>query len=285
MAAPPPADAKGAEIDLVARMQATAYEVGLKLAGAIAIWVIGSWVISILEGMLRRALIARKIEVTLIRYITAAFSVALKIALAVGALGYLGVQTTTFAALLGAAGVAIGMAWSGLLAHFAAGAFLVVLRPFKVGDFVEAGGVTGTVEEIGLFVTKINTPDNVLTGIGNSKIFADTIKNYSANDYRRVDLTAQLDHGADVAKATQILKDAMAKIPNVVGEPKPDVEIISFTLAGPVLAVRPYCHTDHYWQVYFETNAAIRNELGKAGFAVPQQHYQVEGPVVVPAAA
>lgn len=262
--------------DFVAMAKNSAYEVGLKLLGALAIWLIGSWVIGILDKILERSLKARKIEETLIRYVTAAVTAMLKIALAIGVLGYLGVQTTTFAALLGAAGVAIGMAWSGLLSHFAAGAFLVVLRPFKVGDFVEAGGVTGTVEEVGLFVTKINTPDNVLTMIGNSKIFSDTIKNFSSNKFRRVDLTAQLDHGADVGKATEILKAAMAKIPNVVTSPAPDVEIVTFTLAGPVLAVRPYCHTDHYWQVYFETNAAIRNELGKAGFAVPQQHLAVK---------
>jgi len=262
--------------DLLAKVQTTAYDIGLKLLGALAIWVVGSWAIGLADKVLTRTLKARKIEETLIRYATAAVTAMLKIALAIGVLGYLGVQTTTFAALLGAAGVAIGMAWSGLLSHFAAGAFLVVLRPFKVGDFVEVAGVTGTVEEVGLFVTKVNTPDNVLTMIGNSKVFGDTIKNYSSNKFRRVDLTAQLDHGADVAKATEILKLAMSKIPNVVNEPKPDVEIVTFTLAGPVLAVRPYCHTDHYWQVYFETNAAIRNELGKAGFAVPQQHLAVE---------
>jgi small conductance mechanosensitive channel len=276
--------------DVLARVQTTAYDVGLKLLGAVAIWVVGSWVIGIVERAVVRALRARKLEETLIRYISAALVVMLKIALAVGTLGYIGVQTTTFAALLGAAGVAIGMAWSGLLAHFAAGAFLVVLRPFKVGDFVEVAGVTGTIDEIGLFVTKINTPDNVLTTVGNSKIFADTIKNYSSNPYRRVELTAQLDHGADVAKAIEILKAAMATIPNVAKDPKPDAEILTFTLAGPVLAVRPYCHTDHYWQVYFETNAAIRNELGKAGFNVPQQHLQIVQPTppaqpALPAAA
>ena len=256
----------------------SAYAIGIKLVGALAMWVFGSWAVGLVDKLLGRSMKARKIEETIIRYVTAAVSAMLKIALAVGVLGYLGVQTTTFAALLGAAGVAIGMAWSGLLAHFAAGAFLVVLRPFKVGDFVEAGGVTGTIEEVGLFVTKINTPDNVLTMIGNSKVFSDTIKNYSSNRFRRVDLTAQLDHGADVPAAVELLKAAMAKIPNVVADPKPDVEIVTFTLAGPVLAVRPYCHTDHYWQVYFETNAAIRNELGKAGFSVPKQHLAVEGP-------
>lgn len=262
--------------DYVALLKTTAYDVGLKLIGALAMWIIGTWIIGIIDKVVIRALKARKIEETLIRYVTAAVSAILKIALALGVLGFLGVQTTTFAALLGAAGVAIGMAWSGLLSHFAAGAFLVVLRPFKVGDFVEAGGVTGTVEEVGLFVTKINTMDHVLTMVGNSKVFADTIKNFSANKYRRVELTAQLDHGADVARAIAVLKAALVKIPNVMQEPLPEVEIVTFTLAGPVLAVRPYCHNDHYWQVYFETNAAIRDRLGEAGFAVPQQHYQVK---------
>lgn len=271
--------------DYLTMLKTSAYDIGLKLLGALLIWIVGNWAVGLIDKVVIRSLKARRIEETLIRYVTAALSAMLKIALAVGVLGYLGVQTTTFAALLGAAGVAIGMAWSGLLSHFAAGAFLVVLRPFKVGDFVEAGGVTGTVEEVGLFVTKINTPDNVLTMIGNSKVFSDTIKNYSSNKFRRVDLTAQLDHGADVAQAVSILKLAMSKIPNVCAEPAPDVEIVAFTLAGPVLAVRPYCHTDHYWQVYFETNAAIRNELGKAGFAVPQQHYQVGHSATAPKAA
>src|SRR5262249_23237159 len=146
----------------------------------------------------------------------------LTIALIVALLGFFGVETTTFAALLAAAGIAIGAAWSGLLANFAAGIFLVILRPFKAGDFVSAGGVTGTVQAIGLFGTSINTPDNVLTVVGNSKIFADTIQNFSSNPYRRVDLVAQLDHGADHAEAIQLLKTGLGKIPNVLASPAPD---------------------------------------------------------------
>jgi small conductance mechanosensitive channel len=264
--------------DLVAMVKATAFDVGLKLVAALLMWIVGNWLVAFVDKLVGKSLKARKVEETLITYISAALTAMLKIALALGVLGYLGVQTTTFAALLGAAGVAIGMAWSGLLAHFAAGAFLVVLRPFKVGDFVEAGGITGTVEEVGLFVTKINTMDNVATLIGNSKIFSDTIKNYSSNKVRRVELTAQLDHTGDTAKAIEILKESLSKIPKVVTSPAPEVNIVTFTLAGPVLSVRPYCHNDHYWQVYFETNAAIRNELGKAGYAVPQQHLQVTQP-------
>ncbi len=265
--------------DLVAMAKASAFDVGLKLVAALLMWIVGNWLVAFVDKIVGKSLKARKVEETLITYISAALTAMLKIALALGVLGYLGVQTTTFAALLGAAGVAIGMAWSGLLAHFAAGAFLVVLRPFKVGDFVEAGGVTGTVEEVGLFVTKINTMDNVATLIGNSKVFADTIKNYSSNKVRRVELTAQLDHTGDTEKAIAILQESLSKIPNVATSPAPEVNIVTFTLAGPVLSVRPYCHNDHYWQVYFETNAAIRNELGKAGFAVPQQHLQVAQPV------
>src|SRR6185436_2325128 len=110
---------------------------------------------------------------------------------------FFGVETTTFAALIAAGGVAIGVAWGGLLANFAAGIFLVFLRPFKVGDFVSAAGVSGTVDAIGLFGTNINAPDNVLTIVGNNKVFSETIQNYSVNPYRRVDLTATINNGVD----------------------------------------------------------------------------------------
>ncbi|MGC2557965.1 MAG: mechanosensitive ion channel family protein, partial [Terriglobales bacterium] len=183
----------------------------------------------------------------------------LNIVLVVAILGFFGVETTSFAALIAAAGVAIGMAWSGLLSNFAGGVFLVILQPFKVGDFVTAAGVTGTIEEIGLFATTLNTPDNVKTIVGNGKVFGDTIQNFSANAYRRVELTAQLAHGVDPQEAVALLKPAIAKIPNVLSAPAPDVEIITFNLAGPVLAVRPYCSNAHYWQVYFDTNRLIRD--------------------------
>jgi len=184
----------------------------------------------------------------------------------VAILGYFGVQTTTFAALIAAAGLAVGTAWAGLLANFAAGAFLLVLRPFKVGDFISAGGITGTVQEIGLFVTTFNTPDNVRTFVGNNKIFSDTIQNYTLNPYRRVELTAQIAGAANPALAISRLKDRLKEIANVAATPAPDVTIQGFTPFGPVLAVRPYCHNDHYWQVYFDANMAIREVLGDSAF-------------------
>jgi small conductance mechanosensitive channel len=172
--------------------------------------------------------------------------------------------------------VAVGLAWSGLLSNVAAGAFLIVLRPFHVGDFVTAGGVTGTVLEVGLFATTITAPDNVRTVVGNSKILGDTIQNFSANPYRRVDLVAQIAHDVDPGVAMRLLRERLGKVPNVLSSPAPDVEILQFTHAGPVLAVRPYCNNTHYWQVYFDTNRLIRDEFGAAGFPVPQQHVRVQ---------
>jgi small conductance mechanosensitive channel len=249
--------------------------VGLKVLGAIGLWIAGRWLIGFSLRLIGRGMTRQKIDPTLISYFQSASGAVLNIALVVAILGFFGVETTTFAALVAAAGVAIGMAWSGLLANFAAGVFLVVLQPMKVGDFVTAGGVTGTVKEIGLFVTAIDTLDNIHTIVGNGKILGDTIQNFSHNGYSRVELTAQLAHQVDVQGAVATLKRGMALIPNVMESPAPDVEILQFTLAGPVLAVRPYCNNQHYWQVYFDANRLIRNSFTQAGYPVPEQHYSI----------
>jgi len=246
--------------------------VGLQILGAIALWIVGRWLIGHIVRFLERSLERQKVDPTVLRYLGSAVSVALNIVLVVAILGYFGLETTSFAALLAATGVAIGMAWSGLLANFAAGVFILILRPFKVEDFIQGGGVMGTVKDIGLFVTVIDTLDNVRTIIGNNKLFADNIQNFTANPYRRVDLKAQLNHSVDHEAAIYMLKERLPKIANILTSPAPDVEILEFNLAGPVLAVRPYCHNDHYWQVYFDTNRAIREGFGAAGFPVPEQH-------------
>ncbi len=253
-----------------------AKNVGLQVLAALVLFFIGRRLIDFAVRVMRRALDARKVEETLVVYLVSTVTVLLNIALVIAILGYFGVETTTFAALLAAAGVAIGMAWSGLLANFAAGAFLIILHPFKVGDFIEAGGVIGTVKEIGLFVTTITTPDNVVVFVGNNKIFADNIKNYSATPFRRVDLLAQLAVGTDHRQAIELLKQKIAAIPNVTKTPPPDVEILDFNVMGPVLAVRPYTHTDHYWQVYFDTNRIIKEAFGEAGFAAPAQRVTMQ---------
>ena len=249
--------------------------VGAKIVGAVILYMVGRWLIGVAVSLMSRVLTARDFDSTLQRYIANILGVALHIVLVVAILGYFGVETTSFAALLAGLGLAIGAAWSGQLANFAAGAFLIIFRPYKVGDYVVAAGVEGTVTEIGLFNTTLLTPDNVTTIVGNSKVSGDTIKNFSAHAYRRVDRTAQLAFGVDALDVIARLKPALANVRNVMTNPAPDVEILDFNPMGTVLAVRPYCHTDHYWQVYFDTNKLIAATFGAAGYPAPyvvQQH-------------
>jgi small conductance mechanosensitive channel len=250
--------------------------VGLQVLGAIFIYVVGRWVIGFVLRALQRLLLREKFDPTLTRFLGNTLAVVLNLILVLVILGNFGVQTTSFAALLAGAGLAIGAAWSGLLANFAAGVFLIVLRPFKVGDFITAGGTTGTVQEVGLFVTTILTPDNVHTFVGNNKIFSDNIQNFSSNLYRRVELTAQISDQANPHQAINAIAERIVQIPNVLQLPAPEVNILSFTPEGPVLAVRPYCSNDHYWQVYFETNMAIREILGASPFPAPMHIYGIK---------
>lgn len=247
----------------------TALDVGLKILAAIAFWIVGRWIIGRSISLMQAAMNRNHVDPTLTKYLGSIVAITLNIALALGILGYFGIQTTSFAALIAGAGVAIGAAWSGLLGNFAAGAFMLVLRPFKVGDFVSIGGVTGTVHELGLFGTTLITPDNVMTIVGNGRIFGDTIQNFSALPARRVDRTAQLAAGVDVADAIVRLRKAVSKVPNVLDLPVPEVNVLDINLVGPVIAVRPYCHTVDYWQVYFDTNAAILRVCQEAGWPAP----------------
>ena len=248
----------------------TATDIGLKILAAIAFWVIGRWLIGVALNILRKGLEQQKLDPTILRYVGSVVSVTLNILLVVGILGYFGIQTTSFAALIATAGVAIGAAWAGLLSNFAAGVFVIVLRPFKVGDFITAGGITGTVKEIGLFSSTIYTPDNIATMVGNTKILGDTIQNFSHTPYRRVELKCQLSGAADQAAAMKLLREKIASIPNVLQDPAVEVNILEFNLVGPVLAVRPYCNNDHYWQVYFDTNEAIVRVCQEAGWPAPR---------------
>ena len=245
---------------------------GLKVLGAIVAWFIGRALIKLGIRLMSAALNRQTIEPTLARYVGNILNVGLTTALIVALLGYFGFETTSFAALIAGIGVAIGAAWAGLLSNFAAGAFLVVLRPFKVGDYVKVAGVEGTVREIAIFSTTLETQDNVIAFVGNNKIFSETIHNYTASPVRRVERTAQIAHDVNVDDAIARLKAALAKIPNVKSEPAPLVEIVDFTARGPLLAVRPCTHPTAYWQVYYDTNRAISETFGEAGYPVPTDY-------------
>jgi len=264
---------------------ATGYAVGLQIIGAIVLFIVGRWLISFVIRLVNAGLKRQSFDPIIAGYIGSALQVLLNIVLVISLLGWFGIQTTTFAGLLAACAFAIGTAWSGLLANFAAGAFIIVLRPFKHGDFISAAGVTGTVDEIGIFATTINTPDNIKTIVGNNKIFSDNIQNYSANPYRRVELTAQLAHEVDPRHAIALLLPELAKIPNVAASPAPEVTVLTFNPMGPVLAVRPCTNNAHYWQVYFDANMLIRNTFVAAKFATPEQPLTIRTSALAAAAS
>lgn len=194
-----------------------------------------------------RSTSTESVRVRLGKQLGSIVTIALNIALVLGILGYFGIQTTSVAAMLAGAGVAIGAARSGMLGNVAAGAFMLVLRPFKVGDFVQIGKLVGTIHELGLFGTSIITPDNVPTLVGNSKVFAETILNNSVRPTRRVERGAQLA-GVDPRDAIARFKATVELIPNVARTPSPEVSLLDINLVGTVIAVRPCCHTDHCWQ-------------------------------------
>ncbi len=251
-------------------------DLAIKIAAAIAFWIIGRWLIGRVISVMQAAMNRNNVDPTLTKYLGSIIAIALNITLVLGILGYFGIQTTSFAAMLAGAGVAIGAAWSGMLGNFAAGAFMLVLRPYKVGDFVSIGGIVGTVHELGLFGTAIVTPDNVLTIVGNGKVFGDTVQNFSTLPARRVDRVAQLANGVDPLDAISRFKAAVALIPNISKDMPPEVNLLDFKLEGPQISIRPYTHTDHYWQVYFDTNEAIVRVCKEAGWPAPSALHLVK---------
>lgn len=256
-------------------VMATATDVGFRVLGAIVLWLVGRWIIGMIVRLMSAGLVRQKIDATVQRYIVSSITGLLNIVLVISILGQFGVQTTSFAAVIAAMGFAVGTAWSGLLSHFAAGVFIILLKPFQVGDLIDAGGTLGNVVEIGPFVTKINTLDNVLTMIGNNKIFSDTIQNFSANAYRRVDITHTFNHTVNPQEVMTMLRERVAAIPNVLKTPAPDVEILEFSTSGVTMVVRPYCDNANYWQVYFDTNRVISEFSNEKGYGFPEQRLAV----------
>ena len=217
-------------------------DLGLKLLGAAAIWILGRWAIKFGLNVLVHRMESRKVDHTIVAYARNTIAVLLNIVLVVVLMGVMGIETTSFAAFIAGAGLAIGAAWGGLLANFAAGAFLVILRPFKAGDTVCAGGVVGNVAEVGLFVTTINTQDGVRTFVSNSKILSANLKNFSANPARRVELSGMVARSGNVDKTMADIRERLLQVPNVLAEPQPEVTIQAFDDSGLTLAIRPYAH-------------------------------------------
>lgn len=245
----------------------------INLVFSLAIWVIGRWAIKQITRMVSDALNrANRLDGALSGYIVSIVNILLTIMLVMFILARFGIETTSFAALIAGAGLAIGTAWGGLLAHFAAGFFIQVLRPFKVGDYITGGGTEGTVTNIGLFFTTILTPQNVTAYVGNNTIFSGNIQNFSIQAYRRIDMTAKIAHCVNPNEAIEKLRTAVSQVPNIKDAPSSALAISSFTADGVVISIQQFCDNSHYWQVYSDTNKAIADTIAANHWPAPETH-------------
>jgi small conductance mechanosensitive channel len=242
---------------------------GLKAVMAIVIFVIGRIVARVLRNSLRAALRRGKVEETLVSFSSNLTYALLMVMVIIAVLNQLGIQTTSFIAILGAAGLAVGLALQGSLANFAAGVLMVIFKPFKVGDFIDAGGTMGTVEEIEIFTTKMLTPDNKLIIIPNNQITNGTITNFSAKETRRVDLVIGVSYGDDLTKVKAVLEDILIKDERVLDEPAPTVAVLQLGESSIDFAVRPWVKSDDYWSTLFDLNKTIKERFDAEGISIP----------------
>lgn len=249
-----------------------ATEYGPKIIGAILIYIIGSWVIKKITGVLRKVMMKKEYDEALQKFLLNLVSWALKIFLIIMVIGKLGVETTSFAAILAAAGLAIGLALQGSLANFAGGVLLIIFKPFKIGDLIEAQGVTGVVKEIEIFTTQLVTPDNKLAIVPNGAMGNGNIVNYTAEGQIRVDTMVGIGYDEDMKKAKEVLLEVLTSNPLVLKDPAPSVNVANLGDSSVDLAVRPFCKPEHYWDVFFATVEGSKLALDKAGIEIPYPH-------------
>lgn len=248
---------------------------GPKLIGAILIFIIGSWVVNKIIGASRKAMSKSKYDESLQRFLLNLASWALKIFLIIIVISQLGVNVTTFAAVLAAAGLAVGLALQGSLSNFAGGVLIMIFRPYKIGDLIEAQGVLGAVKEIEIFTTKLITPQNKLAIVPNGAMANGNIINYTAEGKIRVDIEIGVDYGADIKKTKEVLMSVLTSNDKVLQEPAPSVNVSELADSSINLAVRPFAKPEHYWDVYFSTVEDCKVALDKAGIEIPYPHLQV----------
>lgn len=242
---------------------------GWKILAALLIFIIGRWVAKMVRSAVKRVMGRRNLDPMLINFLGAILYSLLLVAVVIAAVGQLGIQTTPLVAVLGAAGLAVGLALQNSLGNFAAGVMLIFFRPFTKGDYVEAGGTSGTVVEVGIFNTVLNTPDNRRVIVPNGQITSDAITNYSAHDTRRIDMIIGVDYGDDLKTARATLEKVVKAHDKVLEDPAPIVWVMELADSSVNFAVRPWVATADYWQVRNELLEQLKTELEAAGCSIP----------------
>lgn len=251
------------------------FDYGIKIAGALIIWIIGSWIIKKIVKAVTTVMSKRDYEVSLRKFLVNLLKWTLMALLVIVVLGTIGVETTSFAAVIAAAGLAIGLALQGSLANFAGGALIMIFKPIKVGDLIEAQGELGVVHEIQIFTTVLTTPDNKTVVIPNGPLSNGNITNYSKLGKLRVDLTVGVSYDSDIKKTREVLMNALTANPKVLKEPMPTVAVSELADSSVNFAVRPWATVADYWDVYFGSLEECKKALDAAGIEIPFPH-QVE---------
>jgi small conductance mechanosensitive channel len=255
--------------NILPRLQELLAFYGLKILAAIVIFIVGRWIAKALKNVIKRMMAKGNVDEILISFVGNLTYIALLAFVIIAALNQLGIQTTSFIAIIGAAGLAIGLALQGSLANFAAGVLMIIFRPFKVGDYIEGAGVAGTVEKVHIFTTQLKTPDNKTIIIPNAKIMGDNITNYSAKDTRRVDMVIGVGYGDDLKKVREILEDILAKDDRILKDPAPTIGVLELGDNSVNFAVRPWVKRDDYWGAYFDVTETVKRRFDEEGISIP----------------
>lgn len=242
---------------------------GVKIIVALLIFFVGRWVARKLSDAIQKVMTAREVDQALVKFATNLAYSALLIFVVIAALGQVGIQTASFVAIVGAAGLAIGLAMQGSLSNFAAGVLIIIFKPFRIGDFVEMAGTSGVVESIMIFTTELKTADNKKVIIPNASVLGGVITNYSANDTRRVDLVVGVSYDDDIDKAKAVLAELMAADERVLKDPAPAVAMIALADSSVNFNVRPWVKTADYWGVYCDLTEAVKKRFDQEGISIP----------------
>jgi len=255
--------------NIIPKLQEWAAFYSLKIVAAVAIFIVGRWIAKLLRNLVERMMTKGKVDEALVKFVGNITYVALIVIVVIAALNQLGIQTTSFIAIIGAAGLAIGLALQGSLANFAAGVLMIIFRPFKVGDYVEGAGAAGTVEEISIFTTVLKSPDNKIIIVPNAKITGDNIVNYSAKDSRRLDLVIGVSYSDDLQKVKEVLYDILKNEDRILKDPAPTIGVLELADSSVNFAVRPWVRTGDYWTLFFDLKEKIKERFDAESISIP----------------
>ncbi len=242
---------------------------GMSVLAAVIILIVGLWVAKKVAALFRAALTKKEVDPTLIGFFANMVHAAIAVFVVIAAISKLGVQTTSFVAVVGAAGLAVGLALQGSLSNFASGVLLILFKPFRVGDFIKAGGEAGVVVEVGILATELKTPDNVKIILSNSQIMSGSITNFSAHDTRRCDMVVGVSYKDDLNKAKQIIESLLAADARVLKEPAPQVAVSNLGESSVDFVVRPWVNAADFWAFKFDFTQAVKEQFDAEGVSIP----------------